>query len=208
MLILNSTGKYLAFLRVLSSQVFQHIFFPTYSNYIKSSTRAFTPTRTVRNFSFKKKNPGWNCLIENNNNPEEYSCKTDSCHNQELKWINISSHPWFYPLPPASWCYLLHLLWPMVIWDTKQEHIEQSKLLVAPHQGKPSKTYLQAIKITSFTVLNPLFTLSQRLAVGSVKPDLSRVFVQPTQNPPKEHITSTKKAAILASSQGPSPTRI
>lgn len=34
----------------------------------------------------------------------------------------------------------------MIIRDIKQEHIEQSTLLVVPYQGKPSKTYLQIIQ--------------------------------------------------------------
>ena len=85
----------------------------------------------------------------------------------------------------------------MTIWDTKQEHIEQSKLLVS-HQGKPSKTYLQAIKITPFTVLNPLFSLSQRLAVGSVKPGPTRVLVQTPPKPSQEAHYLYKKKKLLS----------
>lgn len=59
----------------------------------------------------------------------------------------------------------------------------------------------QAIKITSFTVLNPLFSQSQRL--GSVKTDLSRVLGElpmPKKkknylHPPNpHHVTITKKS--------------
>lgn len=69
-----------------------------------------------------------------------------------------------------------------------------------PRQAQPSQTSFQATKLPSFTALNPLFSQSQGHAMGSVKPDPSKVLLQISPKPPQETTYLYRKAALLGSS--------
>lgn len=131
--------------------------------------------------------------MENNNNPEEYNCKTGTHPTKELKLININSHPHFYLLIPASQSHLQFMTISSLGHKARPYWAKQVTCCDSHRQAKQDLS-LSNKKKKNYIIYCLKHTFHTEPETGSAKADPIKVFIH---LPYPKHIPTTKKLPFL-----------